>query len=117
MKIYKHKGLYIQKSAVHGYGVYTDVKILAGELVEECLVRSIFPLDTSTKNTPFLMAYPNVKNKKAFWHPTGYCAYFNHSKRYNVKWSIDTSKMLATFTATKNIIPGEELFIDYNLEM
>jgi len=28
MKIYKHKGLYIQESAVHGHGVYTDVKIL-----------------------------------------------------------------------------------------
>jgi hypothetical protein len=117
MKIYKHKGLYLQKSPVHGYGVYTDVKILKGELVEECPVGDILPLDFSKYKLTFLMPYPSLKNKESLWHPTGYCAYFNHSNSHNVVWEIDTSKNLAYFTAVNNIIPGEELFINYNLEM
>ena len=118
MRIFKHKGLFLKDSPVHGYGLYTDVKILFGELIEECPVSTQrFPLEVDKYQNPFLMPYPSLKEKESLWTTNGYCSHLNHSTKHNVIWSIDQDKMIASFVACQNILPGEELFINYHLEM
>ena len=78
MRIFKHKGLFLKNSPVHGYG---------------------------------------LKEKESLWTTNGYCSHLNHSTKHNVIWSIDQDKMIASFVACQNILPGEELFINYHLEM
>jgi SET domain-containing protein len=117
MKLIKHKGLYIDKSEVHGWGVFSTEKISAGAIVEECPVpEALFPLEYQHKYL-HLLPFPSLKDKIAMWQPTGFSPHLNHSTDYNVTWSVDTDKMLATFVAHKDIEPNQELFIDYSLEM
>jgi|14BtaG_2_1085337.scaffolds.fasta_scaffold145986_1 hypothetical protein len=117
MKLIKHKGVYIDQSNVDGWGVFTSQDISEGEIVEECPVpEALFPVEYRTKFMHFL-PFPNLKDRIALWQPTGFAPHLNHSPKYNVVWSIDQDKMIATFTAHTDIKAGQELFINYNLEM
>ena len=135
MRLFKHKGLYIDLSKIHGYGVFTDTQIDIGELIEELPVTvykiplefcenffSNYNNEVVTSSMGMFFPYLNPDSTDEYWHASGYVAHLNTSKESNIKWvlkkDIALSKLkapgeIASFTATRTIHPGEELVISY----
>ena len=135
MKLFKHKGLYIDLSKIHGYGVFTNTIIAKGELVEELPVTVYkIPIEFcknffSNYNNEVVVAsmgmffpYLNPDSTDEYWHSSGYVAHLNDSKESNIKWVLKKdpafSKLkvlgeIASFIATHTIHPGEEIVISY----
>jgi len=115
--IFKHKGLYLDKSPVHGWGVFIGEDIKKGQLVEECPMASITQI---TNDYAFidehLMRYPITETTALWFIPTGYSILLNQSYTPNLKWSIDVEKRIMYLHAIQDIKANEELFIIYEFE-
>ena len=116
--IFKHKGLYLDKSTTHGWGVFISEDIKEGELIEEAPMPSIiFPgtgvhLDLSYRMP--VLENDGSFSSGAFFIPTGYSIHLNHSRYHNVDWGCNTKTNISSFYAIRDIKANEELFIDYN---
>ncbi len=113
--IFKHKGLYIDKSPLHGWGVFINEDIKEGELLEEAPVAKPVNLGTDTNiYLPYLMPY-NIQQEGHRWFiPTGYSIHLNHSIKPNIKWHVDYENGIAIFHAARDIKANEELLMNYN---
>ena len=113
--IFKHPGLYIDKSRVHGWGVFTKEDIKEGDLIEEAPVVHKSDLGgTINLLHPYLMPYNRHETGFRYFIPTGYSILLNHSDEENVEWEINYETDVSLFYAAKNIKADEELFINYN---
>jgi len=126
-KLFRHPGLEVRKSDIHGYGVFTKEFIYKDDLVEECVVpyQTIEPgyeyLDGRLfrRHIHVLEAYRFIGPKDEhgqvrFWMiATGNALVYNHKSEPNVIWNHDIKNRLITFTAITEIQPGEELCFDY----
>jgi SET domain-containing protein len=112
--LYRSNKIYVEESSVHGRGVFSSDRIKKGELLEEC----------HFINIPPDLQYPQILNEYFFSWPKGgnngivlclgYGSIFNHSdESYNADWNTDQSKNKIIFFATRDIEPGEEIFINY----
>jgi len=111
MRLYRNIGIYVSDSNVHGYGVFTDVFIKKGEIIEECscidLMSDIETFST-TRIYNYLFPYEGV-----LYLPIGLCLSLNSSTDINVEFEFDLTRKVIIFKALKDINPGEELFIHY----
>lgn len=113
--IFKHTGLYIDKSPIHGWGVFISEKIKEGELIEESPVSPVVNLGNSVNPYfPYLMPYNLPESGHSWFIPTGYSIHLNHSNECNLRWNIDHESGISRFYATRDIKANEELFINYN---
>ena len=105
MRFYKAKGLHIQTSTIHGYGVFTDTKINEGDIIEVLPVVQKMTIKHQRYCCTLLThsAFP-------------YLNMLNHSEEPNADWSIDYVKDIATFIAVQDIDKGKEIYINYNKE-
>jgi SET domain-containing protein len=112
--LYRSNKIYVEESLVHGRGVFSSDRIKKGELLEECHFIKV-PPD---------FEYPQILNDYFFSWPKGeidgiviclgYGSIFNHSEEsYNADWNTDKSKNKIIFFTTRDIDPGEEIFINY----
>ena len=110
-----HNSIYVKKSNIHGYGVFTDLDIKKGELIEECVV----PYQIISLHSDVLINYRYVWAKRRGDTPIGFCialgfgSIYNHSKEENIGWEINEKERIITFTAIKDIKKNEELLFDY----
>tara|TARA_R100001509_G_scaffold137995_1_gene92089 strand:- start:539 stop:901 length:363 start_codon:yes stop_codon:yes gene_type:complete len=116
--IFKHPGLYIDKSPVHGWGLFTKEDINKGDLIEESPMASITNINNDYKVIlDHLMRYPKPENDSILWFiPTGYSIHLNRSDNPNVKWNINEETFVMSLYATRDIKENEELFIIYQFE-
>tara|TARA_R100000479_G_scaffold89596_1_gene43920 strand:- start:44 stop:394 length:351 start_codon:yes stop_codon:yes gene_type:complete len=106
--IFKHKGLYLDKSPVHGIGVFTDLNIKKGDLIEECPI----PQTLLKAKHSHLFSYP--LGSSTSFIPTGFSIHLNcNDNDPNVVWTFDEESFICYFKARKNIDKGSELFISY----
>ena len=126
-KLFQHSALEVRKSDVHGYGVFTKEFIYKDDLVEECAVpfQTIEPgyeyLDGQVfrRNLHVLDSYrfdgpPDEHGQIRFWMiATGNALVYNHSKEPNIIWRHIIDNRIITFTALRDIQPGEELYFNY----
>ena len=112
----------IADSKVHGRGVFSTQKILKGEIVERCPLiqmeyRSKYQLDP--KIFEYMYAQPPCKCKDCdnhgmiFHMVLGYGMMYNHQDIPNTVWKFNYRQLLADVICTKDINPGEEIFVSY----
>ncbi len=106
----------VAQSPVHGFGVFARAAIAAGETIEECPCLVLEPgwEKYTTVLNCYLFAWPKEGDGRAMVF--GFGSIYNHAAPANVDWRFDVEKRVATFFATRDIVPGEELFIDYSWE-
>ena len=128
-KLFQHPGLEVRKSNVHGYGVFTKEFIYKDDLIEDCVVpyQTIEPgyeyLDGKLfrRNINVLEAYRFIGPKDdygqvRFWMvATGYAMVYNHKAEPNIIWRHNINQRLISFSALRDIQPGEELCMDYGV--
>lgn len=91
-----------------GMGVYTNSKILKGDVVENCYS---IPVNISIKEYQVFFFQFNGTDTLL---PLGYGCIYNHSENPNISWEIlDFQKRIIRFFAIKDIEPDTELCHNY----
>lgn len=99
----------IKKSPVHGFGVFADVGIAAGDLIEEC-----YAILTSQKDRALRDFYFAAGERDCI--PAGFAMIYNHSNEPNASYVFDPQYSLVIFRAIKPIKKGDEIFTYYGTE-
>jgi len=107
--------IYLDKSPVHGWGVFANTDILEGEVFEECPILTL-PI-TKGETTTLLMDYRFNWPQGDIWDEQvcalGFGSLYNHSDNANAYWRSNVLKRTFEFVASRNISSGEEIFIWY----
>ena len=103
-------------SPIHGQGVFAQVDIKAGEVIERCPYLVIDDDDLAEENrlNDYLFTSPDAATD--YLVIMGYGMMYNHSSDANAEWEIDDDNRFVRFSATKDIAAGEEIFQDYGEE-
>ena len=97
----------INTSKIHGRGVFALTNIPKGTE----LICDVILFNNSVKEL-YKWSFPWDKNY--FSICMGFGSFFNHSDLHNVKIKkIDKNKLTKTFELTKDVVNGEELFLNY----
>ncbi len=107
--------IYIDKSPIHGWGVFAKEIIKEGEIIEEC---PIFTLPISKGEVTSLLIdyrfnWPQGTDPEEQVIPWGYGCLYNHSKNANSYWISNLEKRTFIFIANRNIYPNEEIVTWY----
>jgi SET domain-containing protein len=117
-KIESPTKIYVDKSPVHGWGVFAKEIITQGEIIEECPILTL-PISPG-EVTPLLIDYRFNWPSGTEWVEQvlslGFGSLYNHSENPNAYWISDLDKKTFKFIATKRIEPNEEIFVWYGDE-
>jgi SET domain-containing protein len=112
--IYNPK-IYVEKSPVHGWGVFAKELIKQGEVFEECPVLAL-PIKQG-ESTPLLIDYRFNWPQGVEWQEQvisfGYGGLYNHSENANAYWISNFENKTFSFIANRDIQPNEEIFVWY----
>lgn len=107
--------IYVDKSPIHGWGVFANVDIEEGEVIEECPVLTL-PISKG-EVTSLLIDYrfnwPQGNDFEEQVVGLGYASLYNHSTNANAYWISDIIKKTFKFISNRKIYSGEEIFIWY----
>jgi SET domain-containing protein len=114
--IEKSTFLYVDNSAIHGLGVFTQKIINRGEIIEKCPLILMNEADSRLlEETALYHYYFIVENSKT---PSaiglGYSSLYNHAAPSNASYHIDISRQLIIIKAHRFIQAGEEITINYH---
>jgi hypothetical protein len=113
--IYPPKKIHIDKSPIHGLGVFATIDIENGELIEECPVLTL-PINKG-EITSLLIDYrfnwPQGLEYEEQVIGLGYASLYNHSESANAYWISDIDKKTFKFFSNRKINQGEEILIWY----
>lgn len=98
-----------------GRGILSTQSIAEGELIERCpiifLTEKDYPL---AKQTTLLNYYFLNENEDRSAIALGYGSLYNHSYTPNATYKKYLEEGYIDFVAIKNIVPGEEITVNYN---
>lgn len=107
--------IYVDKSPVHGWGVFAKIDIEENEIIEECPVLTL-PISKG-EVTSLLIDYrfnwPQGNDFEEQVVGLGYASLYNHNNNANAFWISDTNKKTFKFISNRKILAGEEIFIWY----
>ena len=107
--------IFIDKSPIHGWGVFAKVDIEENEIIEECPILTL-PIEKG-ESTALLIDYrfnwPQGIEFEEQVVGLGYASLYNHSSNANAYWISDISKKTFKFISNRKISSGEEIFIWY----
>jgi len=136
IRLYRDRNIYVSNSKIHGRGVFTDVELFPGQLIEQCHVihpenKSWENLDSNYRKNFF--SWPQLasnwrdllKNKESLspldiTYPVcvlGFAMVYNHSQDPNVIFEFNAENNVIEFRAFKKISLGEELLICYGKDI
>jgi len=115
-RLYKNPNITVQKSPVHGWGVFATQDIPEGTILEDCAFREVGKF--TSKEYSKLTGIHNY----AFYDVTGkntcvvfgYGSLFNSSEEPNATWA--PGEEYYRFYTTRDIKAGEEIFLNYSIE-
>lgn len=114
-KVYPPTKVYIDKSPVHGWGVFAKTDIEENEVIEECTILTL-PINKG-EVSPLLIDYrfnwPQGNDFEEQVIGLGYASLYNHSQNPNAFWVSDIPKRTFKFISNKKILEGEEIFTWY----
>ncbi len=107
--------IYIDKSPIHGLGVFAKEIINEGEVIEECPIFTL-PIKQG-ESSPLMIDYrfnwPQGNDPEEQVIPWGYGCLYNHSKHANAYWISNLEKRTFVFISNRTIYPNEEIFVWY----
>ena len=107
--------IYVDKSPIHGWGVFASEDINEGELIEEVPVLTL-PINKG-EVSGLLLDYRFNWPQGVEWEEQvvglGFSSLYNHSETANAYWISDSDKKTFKFISHRNISAGEEIFIWY----
>lgn len=107
--------IYLDKSPVHGWGVFAKEDIFEGEVFEECPILSL-PIEKG-EVTPLLIDYRFNWPQGTEWEEQvialGYGSFYNHSETANAFWVSNLENRTFKFVSNREIKKGEEIFVWY----
>ena len=111
-----NRDIFIKKSDIHGWGVFTSSSIKKGDIVEECVIAyDVIPFDSNALGN-YRFIWPSRANPIGYCVVFGFASVYNHSnEKASINWEINEEDRLLTFTAIRDIEVGEELLFDYQL--
>jgi SET domain-containing protein len=107
--------IYIDKSPVHGIGVFAKFDIEQNELIEECPVLTL-PIqkgEPSSLLIDYRFNWPQGLEFEEQVIALGYGSIYNHSNTPNAHWISDIEKRTFKFISNRKINAGEEIFTWY----
>lgn len=108
--------VYVDKSPIHGWGVFAKEKILKEEIIEECAIISL-PIQKNERTSLLIDYRFNFPTGTPDWREQvvalGNGSLYNHSDQPNAYWYSIDEKRTFIFVAHRDIEPGEEIFIYY----
>ena len=117
MKIQPPNKIYIDRSPIHGYGVFANETINEGEIIEES---PIYDLGISKGESTSLMIdyrFNWPQGSGGDWTKQvvawGYGSLYNHSDNSNAYWRSNLERDTFEFVASKKIEAGQEIFVYY----
>ena len=116
MILYKSKSIYIGKSNIHGWGVFTDDFINKDELIEECNVIKFTSFDSCVNSISSHLFDYVLDDERIFYLPVGFCVTINSSVNPNVRFDFDMSSNIARIFSIKDINPGDEILLSYGFK-
>lgn len=112
--IYNPK-IYVDKSPVHGWGVFAKEDIEQGEVFEECPILTL-PIEKGEVSS-LLIDYRFNWPQGHLWEeqvfPLGFGALYNHSENANAFWVSNLENRTFQFISHREIKKGEEIFVWY----
>jgi SET domain-containing protein len=112
--------VYVNKSDVHGWGVFAKQKIKKGELIEKCpvIIEENYHLGYNSWDSliyyQFVFNVPLDHNNNLFATSLGFGSLYNHNDEPNANWAFYIANVkLILFYATREIKKDEEIFIWY----
>jgi len=110
------KKICVKNSPVHGLGIFATEKIIAGELIEECPILSL-PMKFGETSSLFIDYRFNWPSGSSQWEEQvvalGFASLYNHSESPNAYWFSNYEKRTFSFVSSRDIEPGEEIFVWY----
>lgn len=107
--------IYLDKSSIHGRGVFASDNISEGEVFEECPYLDL-SIEKGT-SSPFLIDYRFNWPQGNDWTKQvvglGFSSFYNHSNNANANWRSNIENDTFEFYATRDIKKGEEIFVWY----
>lgn len=107
--------IYVDKSPIHGWGVFASQDIETGEIIEEVPVLEL-PINKG-EVTSLLIDYRFNWPQGVKWDKQvvglGFASLYNHSNDANAYWVSDLEKNTFKFISNKKISSGDEIFIWY----
>lgn len=107
--------IYVDKSPIHGWGVFASQDIETGEIIEEVPVLEL-PINKG-EVTSLLIDYRFNWPQGVEWDKQvvglGFASLYNHSNDANAYWVSDLEKNTFKFISNKKITSGDEIFIWY----
>jgi uncharacterized protein len=107
--------IYVDKSPIHGWGVFASQDIGTGEIIEEVPVLEL-PINKG-EVTSLLIDYRFNWPQGVEWDKQvvglGFASLYNHSNDANAYWVSDLEKNTFKFISNKKISSGDEIFIWY----
>ena len=107
--------VYLDDSPIHGLGVFAMDKIVQGEVIEEAPFL-VLPINKGESSPLFIDYRFNFPSGHDWTHQVlvmSYGGYYNHSDESNAYWITDNKKETFIFIASRDILPGEEIFTYY----
>ena len=112
--IYNPK-IYVDKSPVHGWGVFAKEDIMEGEVFEECPVLTL-PIEKG-EVTSLLIDYrfnwPQCVEYQEQVIALGNGSLYNHSENANAYWISNLENKTFQFISHREIKKGDEIFTWY----
>ncbi|GJM06969.1 MAG: hypothetical protein DHS20C10_07030 [marine bacterium B5-7] len=106
----KRQAITVKTSILGGWGVFADRHFLPGQLIEEAPLLPVDDVHQGLNNYYF-----TAKENDQRYLALGYGSLYNHAGQANIRFSMDLSRQVMLFHATRLIAPGEELCIDYGV--
>jgi hypothetical protein len=110
--LYVNPKIEVAASDFHGYGVFANRDIEAGEVLEECPVL-ILPLESDAL-FDYRFRWPKSVEPRGYAIPLGSGSIYNHQDDPNADWESDETRRLFVYRAVRDIPAGAEIFISYN---
>jgi SET domain-containing protein len=109
--------IYIDKSPIHGWGVFAKYDIEEGELIEECpvLVLPIEKGEVTSLLIDYRFNWPQGLEYEEQVVGLGYASLYNHSDNANAYWVSDLDKKTFKFFSSKKIEQGKEIRTQWHI--
>jgi SET domain-containing protein len=113
--IYNSK-IYLDKSPIHGWGVFAKEDIMEGEVFEECPILPL-PMKYGEVRSVFIDYRFNWPQGTNEWEEQvialGYGSFYNHSENANAHWTSNYNERTFKFISNRKINKGDEIFVWY----